>query len=101
MALIFTIIFNIISASCSNFLNLRQVENAGPFNFSSQASFPVGSSVFFRCNPGFQHEGSNRIVCQSDGTWTQTTGRCRIPRYSNFQCFSSLDSSIASLSFVS
>ena len=53
----------------------------------SSGSNSPGSSRQVSCRSGYTLKGSNRIFCQSDGTWTQPTCRClaNSNRYSSFE----------------
>jgi len=35
-----------------------------------------GSQAFISCNRYYKWTGSNSTVCQADGTWSGTIGRC-------------------------
>lgn len=47
----------------------------GLIAFISNGNIP-GSQTTYACDEGFMLEGSNRRVCQVDGTWTGTAPTC-------------------------
>ena len=74
--------------------DLPLVEN-GQLTISDFANF--GFVVIIVCNPGFKLQGNSTMLCQSNRTWSQP-GRCVATNVtSNFQCFSSLNTTVASL----
>ncbi|XP_053116325.1 beta-2-glycoprotein 1-like [Hemicordylus capensis] len=36
-----------------------------------QSEYPVGTVIYYLCNKDFYLDGSNRVVCQENGTWSQ------------------------------
>ncbi|XP_051890841.1 complement decay-accelerating factor, GPI-anchored-like [Pristis pectinata] len=64
------------AADCGNPPHL---ENGSPTDeFLSLTSFPVGTKVLYRCNPGYAvHERSSASVsCEEDLTWTPLDATC-------------------------
>ena len=49
-----------------------------PRNGDTSGTFPARfrSVAMFSCNPGYQLDGSEAIVCRSDGTWSGATPQC-------------------------
>lgn len=84
-----TVQFLIVSFLCINntfsqlphLLYISVITNCLPIDvtenmFISTRNFSYGSTVSFRCNPGYRLEGTSSMTCQNNGSWTATVPRC-------------------------
>ena len=66
-----------------NILLLVFCADPGPANgyvtpSQSDGQYPINSTIYFSCDPGYSLSGSSSSICQTDRTWDQQTPTCGI-----------------------
>ena len=46
--------------------------NRSPVN----GRYPVGTEVYFSCNPGYSSTGPSSMICESSGNWSLQAPTC-------------------------